>query len=432
MAGMASSMIVRVMLGSLLVLGVVSAEAAKPDDCPETIGGFLGATSKRPLTKDSVAAGTTVWGEYKCNNCSSVASAKPRESGIVECTNCGTPHTNEPYFLDEYFQAKDIATREKELERANSGYKWKCSFCSDSNFATEAACKGCGAARLSGDSPDLVNPKGPKILRDEPTTRTSSSSINGKHVALATAGLATVGAGAYWALSSHPVEGKVTAMSWAHHAERQTFAKQTHREWLHKIDQESPIMPRNGVGERAGRFNVHNCRDEFFETEHYRCGTESYIDDVPEQVVDHYENTPVSNGNGSYTMEQTPVYRTEIRHVRKVRDKYCDRDIYKAKCDYNTYEWVTVETKNEVGASPTQAQRTQGLPWPEFQFGPRDRQMRSAAYGVSFTYKNKNKDGTYSTQPPTEQEFLSWQPGDGVTLQLRNIGTVKDFSRKPR
>ncbi len=142
------------------------------------------------------ATSTRIWRNYKCKSCASIASSKPVD-GRQACMNCGSPHKGEPFielkqeqirkrnqlggydiFLKVYVPVAGlIADGEKGSEFAGTGDKWKCPFCTATNFSIDTRCSGCGA-ELTNDEARLgfeASTRSATSTRGASSTRSSAS-----------------------------------------------------------------------------------------------------------------------------------------------------------------------------------------------------------------------------------------------------------------
>lgn len=451
--------------------------------------GWIYATDVRDVVRPA-GNRADVFHRFECEHCGEEGTFKPTDDGKVACKNCSSSPEHDvqsiKWLVDGKWvlQEQDLARTEKEAEAAQSGKKWVCPSCGTLNMGSKEHCAGCGdhisegkrihistvERRLPNDrigrSEEGVESKPPasdrtihekakdlwERLKTDRKTQVVTGSIG--------AGVMGLLGGVAWLFSTDEIEGKVTDMSWEHSYDIQTFSKTTKRDWRDDIVASNPVMPVNSSGERAGAFNIRNCNSEIH---HYR------------QVVDHYEtyqewvNDPDpspsggggfggggygggggfnDNGNGSSTIDVTGsqsgrgVIDRFLRVVpnngnlqwsghyeTRSRPVYRSEPVYRLRCDYDTYEWQTVDTKRVGGTSADTGQTT--LPWPQVELGSLQRKVPHSRYQLKIQYGEPGEEETINWEDLTESEFVQWQPRDKAMVTRRKIGTVTQVQKIP-
>jgi hypothetical protein len=244
-----------------------------------------------------------------------------------------------------------------------------------------------------------------------------------------------------WAFTTHEVEGSVTAMTWEQSTHRENWTTFTSRKWRDETRQRREVEPINGSGEQVGMTLLGGCREEHHHDEQYVCG--SHEECTPRTRSESYDcgETCRDNGNGFATCTTNTCYREvpDGEDCRQV-DEYCDRAIYETRCNYETQEWRRVQTETDRGTG-------RDTTWPSIDPDRLDRLRYSADYTVRIDYHDRGKDKTYAHKPgntkgwlgkkvmqagtakKAEAAYLSWETGEHVTLEVRNIGSVARVHR---
>jgi hypothetical protein len=198
-----------------------------------------------------------------------------------------------------------------------------------------------------------------------------------------------------------------------------------------------------GEGESAGWEKIAaTCALEHFSDEQYVCGSHQDCHDVDRTETESYTcmrsesyvcgETCTDNGNGFETcndqMCDREVPDTCTRQITvfdhqecRTVDDYCSRPIMKEKCDYKTQKWVAVRTPSLTGTG------TKDLKWPEVELEPLQRGVRSGSYQMVVAYTDQGKEQSLPEDLPLS-EYLSWQEGQEVFLQINNLGGVTSYS----
>lgn len=422
---------------------------------------------------------TGILGRNKqCPSCGS-----PREKGEMDMTGLG----RSSYTAGGYNKAATVTDAEL-IDLATAGADWFCTHCESGNRGDGDKCSGCGAPRygdpdedhpvLTGghrdviigddpwedgyESPDI----NPEYIPPAPTPRTppprpvplrryepdpvddymaAARQRREQQTLLFGGGIAVLAVLVIgfivWAFATHEVSGTVTAMAWEQSTHREHWTTYTTREWQDETRERREIEPVNGSGERSGMTLLGGCREEHHHDEQYVCG--SHQECTPRYRSESYDcgETCSDNGNGFATCTTKTCYRDvpDGEDCRTV-DDYCDRPIYETKCDYETQAWRRAQTETDRGSGT----RTT---WPEIEPGRLDRLRYSADYTVGIDYHDRGKDKTYAHKPgatkgwfgkktmlasqarEAEKEYLSWEIGEVVTLEVRNIGSVARVHR---
>ena len=398
-----------------------------------------------------------ILGRHKvCPSCGS-----PREKGEMDMSGLNTDRDG-----DGYNDAATVTDSDL-LNLARAGADWFCTHCGSGNVGNGDSCSNCGAPRYGEKEENHPDPRFQRDhLRQEAPEPQTPEIRHRKTQSLRTAAdeefsrvrreeerkrILTWGGGGVlllalfalfvWGMQTRLLEGSVTGMTWEHNTHVQTWKQVAKSEWRHLITERSEIKPRNGKGERAG-VEIRSCREKHYEDERYQCGTKQEDYDCSTTRSESYSATCTrrvktgescrDNGNGFATC--TDTYGTEsysCTKTRTVRDpktcqrtvpKYCTRPIYRPHCTYQTQKWVAVRT---VTASGNGVGETY---WKEVDLGPLDRTTRSTKYRVSVDYEDRGKPRHYTLKPGSLREYESWIPGEVVTLERRNFGTIKKMT----
>lgn len=364
---------------TVLLFALVNAEAAEPNDCPDFFASLGPPGKEHELGRDD-----EWWVLYDCNQCGRERVPSLPAAGVTRCLGCGHPRTTEVFyqaavergghwFIDERMlvtpQHLETLAGAPEFKNVRT---WTCASCSTPNFPAKASCLSCGTPkvvidRVATDVPEamMAAQELRRQSRQERTARREAARVNPKPVvdargshALSRAavrpasgirplhilgGVSVVGAaglGAWWAFSTHPVDGYVTKKKWRHSETIETFNLVTDRDWVADIREHDPVMPRNGVGEVAGAYDVRNCKYEHHHYEQYQCGTTTEHYTEYNSVYQGESCSPTINqSTGTSSMSCHSVYERVATPKTREVPKYCDRSIQMNRCDYSTYRW---------------------------------------------------------------------------------------------
>jgi hypothetical protein len=172
---------------------------------------------------------------------------------------------------------------------------------------------------------------------------------------------------------------------WEHETRRENWQMVTREDWEQDLTLRPVRMPVHGSGEVAGVDNIRGCESKFHHTDRYWCGT--------------------------------------VRVGKTSHSKYCHRPVYRDWCRYDTWEWVPVAREVRVGDD------TKGLLWAELSPSPLDRIVKEGRYDITLSYLDGESRETHVLHPKTESEFTDWEMGEPVSVELYNIGIVRDVVR---
>lgn len=351
------------------------------------------------------------------------------------------------------------------LDLANAGADWFCLHCESGNKGNGDRCVSCGSPRYDSGEPRFEKPTqhphadlqedDPLPQDDNPHVTTAVFGGSGALLAGGALLILMLFALGFWAMQTHPIMGKVTAMTWVRtvHIEQWTPIKV--RLWQHQTTERAEIQPVSGAGERAGFKQVaDSCRQEHFRNERYVCGNHQECKDIYRNERESYSCTSTqryacgesctSSKNGfarCHTKYCTRTVRDTCHRTKRVFDHkechtvndYCTRPIYETKCDYITQQWAPVGERitSGTGKDFSWGASPQGDPW---------RHSYSASYLVTATYKDRGKEHQYAvvsdkvsrtTKVAAElqaKDYLTWNVQDDVLLDINNLGGVHKAS----
>lgn len=392
----------------LLFLSIDVSLAMTPKSCFAQMKEGDSGGGAKPLS--TLKGGETIVGFYRCNSCGKENSARPNVHGVQQCGGCGKAHEGKSLDFYPVSQGKGGFTEDQRVgvdpkkkdneKNFGKGKKKTCPFCGTSNFRNRHTCSQCGA--------DIKDAKDIGHRNPEPASTTRAQSHTLRNTAIAGAALLLGGGGVYLFNSTDNYEGELESKRWSHSELVQSFVKITSSDWRENIYESQAIMPVNGSGERAGAFNIRNCRDEFHHNDQIQVGEN--VTTIPGAVV--------NNGDGTFTKEPDTEVRTPI---------YQDKPVYKEKCDYDTYVWQDKTSDERAGVNPESG--VTSLPWPNLPLGKYDRVIKSASYKLKFKYNRDGKLDSYEGLAKDQADFLSWNLGEAVMVERRKIGLIKDVKR---
>lgn len=189
-----------------------------------------------------------------------------------------------------------------------------------------------------------------------------------------------------WMFSTNEIQGVVIRKQWTHKVHRQTFVPAVKEDWQTSLYERPVKMPVNGGGQVPGiKIRHDTCHRKYHHTDRYACGTDSE----------------------GYT-------------------RWCNRDVYKDWCTYDTWVWETVETNTASG-------HDKELWWNGFdpiELGEHDRASRWSSYDVVIEYARKGEVKEHTVKPGHERMYLTWDLDEEVVLVVRNTGKVTEVVRE--
>lgn len=420
------------------------------------------ANDSGEIPVESLPVGVGFSGRYACLSCGTrdLPFKENTIDSILSCPNCGTPHSNEKPYLRErngtaYITLDDLDLSEKDRKLLESGLRWPCSACGNSNLGLVEACTGCGSPRAEAKkvtfsavndlvvNRELTNISDPiHEMENEDLTARRRREFGTKQVKkekpsrnklywfFGLLGAGGAGAGILsWGLQENDNKGVVTDAHWQHRLDIEEFQKVTYRKWRNEIQTESPVMPVNGKGERGGAFNlrcnkeVHHHIDVFDHWETYNVQIEHM------KTVNKTRTVTVDQGNGHFKrvpeiyQVQEPYYTTETRRKEVTRKE----PVLAEKCDYDTYEWKPIKTVSTQGGFSESSNNI--LKWPEPTLNELQRARQIESYSVSVSYEIKGQKKSHPMTIPSESEFKTWREGEIVNIKINNFGLVQGVQR---
>ena len=394
------------------------------------------------LSRGARDTGRKIWGVWVCSSCGTQNSAKPKSKKEgLKCENCGSGREeNEPFFLPDDLPknaggkitatAHDVNFSDQiESTIATQGKDWACPHCGTTNRQLELSCTSCGAGK------DLNSPRStPTPQLSDASSRNFNSADHYQHPSLWQAGkhwiiggflAATLAVGGiYWGTRTHEYSGTVAQTEWTHRIDVQRFTKVSKSQWREELTVLDPVMPINGVGERAGAFNLRNSRQEIHHYQKVFSHNETYYESVPYQVPDGHTTSYVNEGNGSFREVQTPKFRTEYRQEERTRAVYRDDPVYREKVDYDTHQWVSIHPDVSSGKNLKSASEAT---WPSYSLQTHDRVLKSTEYRAEVVYGPKGKK--HQVPVADLNSLATWSLNEPVTVTQSNFGTVKKVSQ---
>ncbi|MFP2912563.1 hypothetical protein ACLESD_47630, partial [Pyxidicoccus sp. 3LFB2] len=123
------------------------------------------------------------------------------------------------------------------------------------------------------------------------------------------------------------------------------------------------------------------------------------------------------NGFVEEVCEDVTKYCSESYEDCRTETRYRTEPVYAQQCTYDTYEWKPQDRREASGTDDRPR-------WPELSVSGVDRLRREEQYSVNIRYED---DGVkeHVLEPKSEQEFLAWKKGQGVSLTVTNLGKVE-------
>ena len=376
------------------------------------------------------------WPIYKCSFCGGETKALSVNKRYF-CMNCGAAHSGEHLIRpimrklpngDLEVDARFAVTPADEDRAAMK--VWKCRSCKSGNRMEDEFCS-CGAPLPPPHEIEAIKfEQATQVIPPPPpssgaaNSAASSNWSTGRTVLIGGAAV-TIGAGAWWAFSTHDVEGQVSRMKWEHAIEIQRFNPVTREDWKSNITESTPVMPSQGRGESAGAV-LRSCENREDPTDQYVCGKDKVWGKTGRQIPTGKLDCPVDLDKSAGTFEKkcTPVMKDEMGWVDV--PKMCNR--IKKWCSYETYQWQRVNSASTQGENPSSG--TSKLPWPEPRLGAHERGVPSESYLLEFEYTHKGNVKTETKRISSEAEFLSWKKGQAVKFKINNIGHISELARQ--
>ncbi|ADO74972.1 hypothetical protein [Stigmatella aurantiaca] len=371
--------------------------------------------------------------------------------GTWNCTSCDTkgilarhkkcPQCNNPRELtgkeSEFdFGGTDAATGkalregvtdETALELAGAGADWFCAYCGASNRGDQTLCKHCQAERTQDakalQEEEAADDEHP--LRAPP--RASSAKKTLGKVALVLGGslfFCCSGTLIYglWSTATHDTSGQLVRTEWKRTVFQERFTPVTLEGWQDELHAQPPRMPVNGLGESAGVQNIRGCVSSRRGSRKVADGTERVCSTKTRKKACGTEEKCQTRNKGNGFQEEVcrdvTRYCDESYEDCRNETRYRQEPVYAQKCNYDTYQWKEVARRELSGQS--------GEPprWPELSMSPTDRLRREEHYVLHVEYDDDGKKQA-TFEPKTEQEFLSWKPGQPVSVTVTNGGDIQ-------
>ncbi len=272
-----------------------------------------------------------------------------------------------------------------------------------------------------------------------------------------------------WLREDLTMKGEVVETRWQKSAQKEVWSKTTKRDWRHNLTPASMIPPRQGSGGYGGVLDIRNCSNEVYD---YEVTYEQVWEDDPEPISDtdwsfgdsssssdsyfspssggsygsdssYGGGSSYSNGNGTTTWDLGGFKSREFEKIFRRAESLIEEaikskhrlneslqawrtvehrtPIYREKCDYDTYEWISVGDPVVVsGKNPSSA--LSSLPSPSMNLGSFDRASYSVQFEIDLRYPwgRREVTDTYS-EIKSEAEFLRYGPGSSVTVKRRRL-----------
>jgi len=358
----------------------------------------------------------------------------------TRCPSCGASvrvnNRQDPYY-DPGPGAPEVTDPEL-LRMAMAGVNKVCTRCDAIFRAGDTECPSCGTVPAEGVDIRLggTPPRPPRPSQSyqpwtpdppsTPRTPVPPAAVAGVLAALALLALLC------WGFSSHGVTAEVTAKTWSRTVAVETWVQVTRSDWSHNITTTSHVDPVEGHGERAGKENVRNCRQDISGYHKVRTGSHqvcaSFLPLIPNAEAGSHGNGFGSHSSPSHSSpsHSSPSSHASSPHTHvptchTVTD-YTSVPDYDTKCDYDTWVWAPTTTKTAEGTA------TDPRVWPELDAaGALQRTVKSENAAVTLTYRTTE---TYE-YPIAAAVYDQWPIGKQVPIRVSNFGSVSEVLAAP-
>ncbi|MFL5356376.1 hypothetical protein [Archangium sp.] len=363
-------------------------------------------------------------GTWNCTSC----DARDILARHRSCPTCNNPREETGQESEFDFGGVDATsgkslregvTEEKALSAAAAGVDWFCDYCGASNRGDAPLCRHCRAQR-SDTSRTLAEKPAQAPRAPAPPPPPPSKGFGRKWLVLGASLLSCFGTCMFWGSRGHEVTGQVSSTEWTRTVHRESFQRVSKTGWSDELRTRSPRMPVNGQGEEPGVENLRDCVTRQRGTRQVADGTERVCSTKSRRVQCGSEEKcsrhKMGNGYMKEECHDVPKYCSESYQDCRNQTRYRSEPVYGQSCTYDTYAWNETDVRQESG-------RDSAPRWPELSTGSLDRLRREEKYAVHIGYSDDGpKD--YALEPKTEAEFLSWEKGQSVPLQVNNFGSV--------
>jgi Zn-finger in Ran binding protein and others len=321
------------------------------------------------------------------------------------CGACGTPRGSEvEFYLPE--GAREV-TAEEEKRRAKAGPDWKCPYCGGDNPSFNSHCSGCGSSQ------DGAEKRATKVTLDklpEPPKAPAAKGPNWmSRIFTGCILLVLLFVAGCWMLTRTSIETmQVQTMSWQRSIDVETLGMVTEEGW-------------QGRGEVPSNAHVLSRQRQVREHRRIQTGTVSKTRTVTERVQTGTQQVKVGTkdmGNGYFedVYEDQPVYEDKQRQESYDEPVYREEPVYDTRVRYEVEKWH----KESVATSRGDDNAPQ---WPNVEQGPRKRPgARSESYEITLSGDGES----YTYEPETEAEFVTYSPGQTVQASVTVTGTVTE------
>jgi hypothetical protein len=367
-------------------------------------------------------------GTWNCTSCDT--------KGILArhkvCPSCGNPRELTGKESEFDFGGVDAKSGKSQregvtdaaaLELAGAGADWFCAYCGASNRGDSPRCKQCSAQRTE-DAKAAVARELPSPAAAAPPVAVPKKRLGRKAwLALGLLFSCCFGTGLFslWANSTHELPGSVTGTAWQRSVVRERFSPVVKTGWRDELSTAAPRMPVNGAGEVAGVSNVRDCVSRQRGTRRVADGTERVCRTKTRRVAcgteERCRRRDQGNGFVEEVCEDVTRYCSESYEDCQNETRYRTEPVYAQQCTYDTYAWKEVDRRQESGTDDRPR-------WPELTASGVDRLRREEQYTVRIRYEDDGEK-EHVLEPKSEQEFLAWKKGQGVSLTVTNLGKVE-------
>ena len=80
--------------------------------------------------------------------------------------------------------------------------------------------------------------------------------------------------------------------------------------------------------------------------------------------------------------------------------------------------------------SPSKHGEGKETSWPNPVIDALQKTTKSSDYRVNVMFSDDNQQGIYPVSPASLSDYLSWNMGENVILDVNNLGGVSDFHRE--
>lgn len=354
------------------------------------------------------------------------------------CPNCGHPQDKDIKF--RLGEKKHYLT-EDEIEKVGTEADWCCDYCSSLNNARFKYCSNCGASRdkdskdyfdlhspISNNTSDnvdkskTINSNNSLDFHNSEETTTHNNAVENSQINTGSFSnlsivkrtlmiimpiIAILGMifGMILLFTPHDYNGSISSKSWERNIEIEECKTFNESSWTLPDDS-----------------RLQYTRQEVQQYDHVIDHYETKTRQVAYEVQDGYDINYIDNGNGTFTEQKTPKYKTEYKTETYEEPVYKDVPVYATKYYYEIDKWVKGRTVNTSG--------NENEPfWGEVNLSNKEREKsRSEEYILNIYVKDGNKDKYYSYDQE-ENEWNKYNIGQKVKITVR-AGIVTDIEMK--